>query len=46
MVGAGEGLEGLMILTKRVAALPLIIVFYHNDVLLVHFVYCVIFLFL
>ena len=45
MVGAGKGVEGLMILTKRVAALPLTIVFYHNDVLLVHFVYCVIFCF-
>ena len=45
MIGAGKGVEGLLILTKRVAALSLTIVFYHNDVLLVHFVYRVIFCF-
>ena len=39
MVGAREGVEGLMILTRRVAALPVTIVLYHDDVFLVHVVY-------
>ena len=38
MVGAKEGVEGLMILTRRVAALPVTIVLYHDDVFLVHVV--------
>ena len=47
MVGAREGVKGLMILTRRVAALPVTIVLYHDVVFLVHVVYTwVIFLFL
>ena len=37
MVGASKGVEDLMILTRRVAALPVTIVLYHDT--------CVIFLF-
>ena len=39
MVGASEGVKGLMILTRRVAALPVTIVIYHDDVFLVYIVY-------
>ena len=39
MVGAREGVKGLMILTTRVAALPVTIVLYHDNVFLVHVVY-------
>ena len=38
MVGVSEGVEGLMILTRKVAALPVTIVLYHDD-FLVHVVY-------
>ena len=37
MVGVSEGIERLMILTRRVAALPVTIVLYH-DGFLVHVV--------
>ena len=44
MVGASEGVEVLMIVTRRLAALPVTIVLYHEDVFLVPVVYtCVIF---
>ena len=36
MVGAREGVKGYMILTERIAALPVIIVFYLYHVFLVH----------
>ena len=39
MVGASQRVEGLMILTRRVADLPVTIVLYHDDVFLVHVVY-------
>ena len=39
MVGAREGVKGLMILTRRVVALPVTIVLYHDNVFLVHVVY-------
>ena len=46
MVGVSEGVEGLMILTRRVAALPMTIILYQDD-FLVHVVYTrVIFCFL
>ena len=46
MVGAREGVKGPMILTRRVAALPVTIVLYHDDVFLVYIVYiCVIYCF-
>ena len=46
MVGVSEGVEGLMILARRAAALPVTIVLYHDD-FLVHVVYTrVIFCFL
>ena len=39
MVGASKGVEGFMILTRRVAALPVILVFYHEHVFLDHVFY-------
>ena len=46
MVGVSKGVEGLMILTRRVAALPMNIILYQDD-FLVHVVYTrVIFCFL
>ena len=38
MVGVSEGVEGLMILISRVAALHVTIILYHDD-FLVHVVY-------
>ena len=35
-VGAREGVEGYMVLTRRVAASPVTIVLYHDRVFLVH----------
>ena len=44
MVCASKGVEGLMIQTRRVAALPSTIVLYNDNVFLVNVVYtCVIF---
>ena len=34
MVGVSKGVEGLMILTRRVAALPVTIILYHDDFLI------------
>ena len=45
MVGVSEGVEGLMILISRVAALPVTIILYHDD-FLVHVYTRVIFCFL
>ena len=46
MVGASKEVEGHMILTRRVAALPVTNVLYHDNVFLVHVVYtCIIFCF-
>ena len=33
MVGASKGVKGLMILTRKVAALPVTIVLYDDDVI-------------
>ena len=38
MVGVSEGVEGLMILTRREPALPVAIILYHDD-FLIHIVY-------